>query len=232
MHLARTTALAEGSTLSEFTRTLSEQMDLGVDLIPMTDDEVATRLHTRTGVLGFQEWFVRERAAIAVDAVTYEGIERARTAPGVLEAIAAADLVVLGPSNPAASILPILALPGVRESVAAQRCLAVTPTVSGVPITDEGERRRAASRAAMLAPMGVAHRAGAVAALYAELIDAFVVDEADADDVEAIREALPGIEVGCAGTVIHDEATGAGLAAHLLAMPTVQGTGPPSASRW
>jgi LPPG:FO 2-phospho-L-lactate transferase len=127
--------------------------------------------------------------------------------------------VVLGPSNPAASILPILKLPGVRESVAAQRCVAVTPTVSGVPIIDEGERRRATSRAAMLASMGVAHRAGAVAALYAELIDAFVVDEADADDVDAIREALPEIEVGCADTIIGDEATGDRLAAHLLATP-------------
>lgn len=216
MHLARTSALAEGSTLSAFTRALAQRMDLGVDLIPMTDDEVATRVRTRTGVLGFQEWFVREEAAIPVDAVTYEGIEQARPAPGVLDAIAAADLVVLGPSNPVASVLSILGLPGVRESVAAQRCVAVTPTVGGVPITDEGERRRAASRAAMLSSMGVAHRASAVAALYAELIDAFVVDDADADEVDVIRDVLPGIDVLCAGTVIRDEATGDRLAAQLL----------------
>jgi len=144
-------------------------------------------------VLGFQEWFVRHRAEPAVRAVRWRGIEAAQPAPGVLEAIGGADLVVLGPSNPVASIEPILALPGVRAAVAARGAVAVTPVVSGVPITDEGEARRARSRAALLAVRGLPHTATAVATHYRDLLHTFVLDEHDADQAATIEALGPAV---------------------------------------
>lgn len=222
-HLRRTDLLRAGATLSEVTAELAAHLGIAVRVLPMTDAEVSTEIATeivteiateivtgtgaagaavdgaaddaRAGsvVLGFQEWFVRHRAEPAVRAVRWRGIEAAQPAPGVLEAIAAADLVVLGPSNPVASIEPILALPGVRAAVAARGAVAVTPVVSGVPITDEGEARRARSRAALLAVRGLPHTATAVATHYRDLLHTFVLDEHDADQAAAIEALGPAV---------------------------------------
>lgn len=220
LHLARTAALASGSTLTEFTVALAHRLGLGVELLPMSDDEVATRLTISTGTaageVGFQEWFVRDRAETPVLGVRFAGIETARPAPGVLDAIAGADVVVIGSSSPVASIEPILALPGVRDALRARPCVAVTPVVNAIPIVDEGEGRRARSRAALLAAVGRQHRASAVADLYADLIDVFVVDEADGDEADTIREMHAHIEILRAGTVIADGTSGAELAGMLL----------------
>ncbi len=213
-HLRRSDLLRAGATLSEVTAELAARLGITVRVLPMTDSEVATEIVTEivTGVvtstgpdgaaddvaagsvvLGFQEWFVRHRAEPAVRAVRWRGIEAALPAPGVLEAIAAADLVVLGPSNPVASIEPILARPGVRAAVAARGAVAVTPVVSGVPITDEGEARRARSRAALLAVRGLPHTATAVATHYRDLLHTFVLDEHDADQAAAIEALGPAV---------------------------------------
>jgi len=218
-HLRRTDLLRAGATLSEVTAELAAHLGIAVRVLPMTDAEVSTEIATEiateivtgTGaagaavdgaaddaaagsvVLGFQEWFVRHRAEPAVRAVRWRGIEAAQPAPGVLEAIAAADLVVLGPSNPVASIEPILALPGVRAAIAARGAVAVTPVVSGVPITDEGEARRARSRAALLAARGLPHTATAVATHYRDLLHTFVLDEHDADQAAAIEALGPAV---------------------------------------
>jgi LPPG:FO 2-phospho-L-lactate transferase len=111
-HLLRTGWLGEGIPLHEVTRRLVDRAGVGVTILPMTNDEVATTVHTPNGPLRFQEFFVRERARPEVVAVDWDGIDRARPAPGVLEAVAGADLVVLGPSNPVASVLPALSLAG------------------------------------------------------------------------------------------------------------------------
>lgn len=217
LHLARTAALHSGTTLSTFTRDQVDHLGVGVELLPMTDDEVATRIVTADGVMGFQEWFVAAEARAPVLAVVRSGADRARPAPGVLAAIAGADLVVIGPSNPVASIVPILDLPGVRDAVRARPCVAITPVVSGVPIVDEGEARRARSRAALLAAIGRPHRASAVAALYADLADVYVVDGADTDEADEIAAAHPELELRCASTVITDDAAGDAVADVVLA---------------
>ncbi len=213
-HLKRTGLLGGGATLSEVTADLAANLGIGTRLMPMTDQEVATVVHTEAGDFGFQEWFVRRQARDVVTGVGYRGIEAAQPAPGVIDAIRDADLVVIGPSNPVASIAPILALPGVREAVASRPSIVVTPVVHGVPITAEGEERRARSRAAMLGALGLEHRSRAVASLYRGIASAFVVDVRDADEEGAIADM--GMEVVVAPTLIADEATGAHLASVII----------------
>lgn len=215
-HLRRSDMLAGGATLSEVTAELSARLRVAARLLPMTDDEVATLVHTDQGVLGFQEWFVRRRAEDDVRDVTWHGIEKARPAPGVLDAIDAADLVVIAPSSPVASIEAILALPGVRGAVADRGCVAVTPVVTGVPITDEGEARRARSRAALMRARGRVHSATAVASCYRDLVRCFVLDEHDSAEAGAI-EAL-GISVVVAPTLVTSAEAGSRLAATIVGL--------------
>jgi LPPG:FO 2-phospho-L-lactate transferase len=119
--------------------------------------------------------------------VQYRGAADAKPAPGVLEAIAAADRIILGPSNPVASIGPILAIPGIRDVIAAAAApvFAVTPIVTGVRITDPAEQRRADSRAALLSAVGLPNSAWAAAQLLRGLLNCFVIDRADGNDFDA-----------------------------------------------
>jgi LPPG:FO 2-phospho-L-lactate transferase len=131
-----------------------------------------------------QEWFVRERAQPPVRAVRFEGAEAARPAPGVLEAIAEADAILLCPSNPVISIGPILSVPGVREAVAARRdrVVAVSPIIQGAPVRGPADR--------LMAAVGLEVSCAGVAAAYADVCGALLVDTADAarmGDVEAHR---------------------------------------------
>jgi LPPG:FO 2-phospho-L-lactate transferase len=200
-HLFRTGRLRDGWTLAEVTTALGAAMGVGPRLLPMTDDEVETHVLTG-GWMHYQDFFVRCGAAEEVRAVDYRGIGTARPAPGVTEALAAADLVVLAPSNPLASIGPILAVPGVREALAACAApvVAITPIVSGVAITDPGEGRRAGSRAALLRSAGLAHTASAAASLLRGIADVFVLDRADADERDSIAGA--GLQVVLADTLV------------------------------
>ena len=162
---------------------------------------------TDEGRLAFQDYLVARRARPAVRAVDYAGLDAARPAPAVLPALAGADLVILAPSSPVASLGPILGLPGVRAALAAARVVAVSPVVSGRAPATPPEQGRAKVRAAFLAAAGLEHTAAAVAALYADVADAFVLDERDAGEGSAI-EAL-GVPVVMADTL----ATGAGRVA-------------------
>lgn len=184
-HLLRTTMLRDGATLSEVTAHLAAATGVTTRLLPATDDEVATRVVTDRGELSFQEYFVKHRAEPAVRDVRYDGAAVAAPAPGVLPAIDDAELVVLGPSNPVASLGPVLAVAGIREALERRvergaATVAVTSVVNGVAITDEGEARRARCRAAMMAARGVEHRAAGVGALLAGLAGTFVTDRVDA----------------------------------------------------
>jgi LPPG:FO 2-phospho-L-lactate transferase len=203
-HLYRTGALRAGRSLSAITADLGAAAGLRARLLPMTDDEVETHVRLACGAtVHYQEFYVRRRAEDAVLGVEYRGAEKAQPAPGVLDAIAAADRIILGPSNPLASIGPILAVPGIREAIAASSAvvIAVTPIVSNVPISDPGEARRAASRAALLASIGLPHNAGAAAMLLGDLADAFVIDWADGNDFDP--NAL-GAEVVPAHTLVDE----------------------------
>ena len=122
LHLVRTQALRRGERLSAATASLVRAAGLEARLLPATDDLLRTRVVTPQGTFPFQEWFVARRHEDEVDALAYEGADRARPAPGVLEELAAADAVVIAPSNPFVSIHPILAVAGIREAIEAGAC--------------------------------------------------------------------------------------------------------------
>ncbi len=190
-HLLRTGLLRLGTGLAEITRRLADAWSVPVRVLPMTEDEVATRVETTSRrQLHYQEFLVRHRATPPVRRVWHEGLEHAAPAPGVLEAIADADMIVLGPSNPVASMLPILGLPGLSDALrdARHRTVAVSPIVSGIPIHDQHERVRAASRAALLSATGVPASACGVAGLYADLCARYVLDVSDAAEAHEVRK--------------------------------------------
>src|SRR6266498_4452070 len=145
-HLLRTRLLTEGATLSEATAEVCRRLGVPVRLVPMSDDRVETRVEVDgpdgPEDLSFQEWWVGRQARDPVRRVRFEGVERARPAAGVLEALAAADGIVVCPSNPVVSIAPILAVPGVVETLQAARCrkVAVTPIVAGAPVRGMADR--------------------------------------------------------------------------------------------
>jgi LPPG:FO 2-phospho-L-lactate transferase len=202
-HLFRTGALRAGRRLSEVTADLAAALGLRARLLPMSDDEVETHVLTDAGALHYQEFYIARAASDVVAAVEYRGAQAATPAPGVLEAITAADRIIIGPSNPVASIGPILAVPGVRDAIKAATApvIAVTPIVSGIRITDAGEQRRADSRAALLAALGLPHTARAAAELFTDLLDAFVLDLADRGEP---RRQVSGADVLLAHTLVDD----------------------------
>jgi LPPG:FO 2-phospho-L-lactate transferase len=181
-HLYRTGLIGSGSTLTEVTTRLATALGVRARVLPMSDHDVTTRISTTDGrLLPYEEYLVREQAAPGVRGVRFDGIGAARPAPGVLAAIESADLIVLGPSNPVASMLPILGLPGVTKALEQRRdrVVAVSPVVAGVPFTDEAERRRGQARAALLAAINLPATASGVARLYRDVCSRFVYDRAD-----------------------------------------------------
>lgn len=182
-HLYRTHRLAEGARKSAVAAEVAERLGVRARLIPATDDPLATVLETDDGELAFQEYFVRRRHAVPVRAVRFDGAAAARPAPGVLDAIARADRVVVAPSNPVLSIDPVLAVPGVRDAVAARRddVVAVSPLVGGAALKGPADR--------VMSELGLEASCVGVADHYRDLAGALVLDVADAArarDVEAL----------------------------------------------
>lgn len=211
-HLLRTGMLCDGAGLAEVTRRLATAMGVTARVLPMTEQEVTTLVRLTTGeVMHYEEFLVKRGAEPPVERVLHDGVHSARPAPGVLEAIAAADLVVIAPSNPVASVAPILAVPQLRAAVGASGAdvVAVSPIVAAVPITDPGERRRAASRAALLAAEGVPATPEGVASVYTGLVRRFVLDTADAGRADAV--AALGTRPVVADTLLHLGADPTGL---------------------
>jgi LPPG:FO 2-phospho-L-lactate transferase len=217
-HFLRSGLLAEGRSLTEVTDQLAERLGVDALVLPMTDSEVGTRVTVAGDDYPFQEWFVRRRAAGPVEQVTYQGIERAEATPEVCRAIADADLIVIGPSSPVASIEPILTLPGVRQLLADRRSsvVAVTPIVTGRPIVNDGEAHRARAREQQLRARGLDHSASAVAGLYAELTGTFVLDRADAAERAAIEANDQHVE--SADTIITEDEAAEQLAKVVLTL--------------
>jgi LPPG:FO 2-phospho-L-lactate transferase len=181
LHLVRTRLLRDGVPLSEVTRRLAESLGVGVRLLPASDDPLRTFLTTPAGELDFQTWFVARRHADPVLAVRYEGAEAAAPAPGVLEALADAEVVFLAPSNPFVSILPILAVPGIRAALAGKRVVAVSPLVRGKALRGP--------LAEMMASLGHEPGVRGIAALYEEIATDVVVDPADDGELPGARVA-------------------------------------------
>lgn len=182
LHLARTRLLRAGLPLSEAMTRLAAALGVRVRLLPATDDRLRTKIETAEGELDFQEWFVARRHADPVRAVRYEGSGEARPAPGVLEAIDEADLVVVAPSNPYVSVFPILAVPGIEDALRSKRVAALSPLVGGQALRGP--------LAEMMGSLGHEPTARGVARLYGDLIDVFVVDPEDGELAGDIRGAV------------------------------------------
>jgi LPPG:FO 2-phospho-L-lactate transferase len=189
-HIARTSMLAAGLPLSTVTKALCERWQPGVTLLPMSDDQVATHIVIDDGdgarTVHFQEWWVRLHANVPARQIIAAGAEQAVPAPGVLDAIAAADLVLLPPSNPVVSVGIILSVPGIAAAVRAKTVVGVSPIIGGAPVRGMAD--------ACLAAIGVPTTAAAVGAHYGPgLLDGWLVDEQDADAITAPE--LSGIAV-------------------------------------
>ena len=194
--LRRTDLLRAGASLSEATADLARALRVDAAVVPMSDDPVRTMVVTDEGRLSFQEYRVARRAGPAVAAVEHDGLADARPAPAVLPALRGADLVVLAPSSPVASLAPILGLPGVRATLAAARVVAISPVVSGQAPATPPEQARARVRAAFMAAAGLPHSATAVAGLYADIAEGFVLDERDVAEAHGIRALGLDVVVG------------------------------------
>jgi LPPG:FO 2-phospho-L-lactate transferase len=185
LHLVRTQALRSGEPLSTVTARLAAALGVETPLLPATDDVLRTWLDTPAGPFPFQEWFVARGHRDDVDAVRFEGEETARPAPGTLEALAAADLLLLAPSNPYVSLGPILAVRELRAALAARRvpCVAVSPLIGGRAVKGPADR--------MLQRLAGGTSPRQVTQCYKGLIDALVVDEADAGDLDGLGDVRP-----------------------------------------
>ena len=173
LHLVRTQAMGAGEPLSAVTRRLADAAGLTTRLLPATDDRLRTIVHTPAGSFSLQEWFVARSHRDEVNEVSFEGAADAAPAPGVREALAAADALVIAPSNPHVSIHPILAVAEVRAALARRgvRCVAVSPLIGGRAVKGPADR--------MLRRMTGGTEPRHVAQCYAGLIDALIVDEGD-----------------------------------------------------
>ena len=213
-HLARTGWLRDGLSVTEVVDRLSRRWPLGVRMLPMTDAEVDTHIVLTDGSrMHFQEWWTRHRATLAPSAFVNPGIEAARPASGVLEAIAEADIVLLAPSNPVVSIGPILAVPGIREALrgTSARVVGVSPVIGGKVVRGMAD--------VCLTAIGVATSAEAVAAHYGArsdggVLDAWLLAEEDAE-VAASVDAL-GIRAVVAPLWMTDVDASAAMAAAAL----------------
>jgi LPPG:FO 2-phospho-L-lactate transferase len=209
LHMARTELLRLGQPLSAATARIAEAMGLRATLLPATDDRLRTMITIPEGEVDFQTYYVRRGHSDRVLGIRFDGAEAARPAPGVLEAIAAADVVVIAPSNPFISIDPILAVPGIRAAVAARRehVVAVSPIVAG--------RALRGPAAAMLTTLGHETSAVGVASLYRSLASTLVIDREDADAAGRVEEL--GLRPLVTGTIMADAATRRALASEALA---------------
>jgi LPPG:FO 2-phospho-L-lactate transferase len=200
-HIVRTARLRSGARLTDATGELTRSLGVAANLLPMSDDPVRTKVRTPTGWLDFQEYFVRRGHRDEVLELRFDGLESARPTQAVLDALAAAQLIVLAPSNPFVSIGPILGLAGVVEAVAGSGApvVAVSPIVGGAALRGPADR--------MLRSLGADAGSAGIARHYAGrypgLIRSLVIDEADAADELEIRAT--GIEPLVAPTVMRDE---------------------------
>lgn len=206
-NLFRTARLAEGVPLSEITGDLARVLGVNVHVLPASDDRIRTEVRTADGEwLDFQTYFVFRRHADEVTAVRFEGIERARPAPGVVEAIRDADAVLLGPSNPILSVWPIVRIPGVEEALAdAERVALVSPLIGGTAVKGPAVQ--------VLQGLGFEASTRGVLDAYRGIVTDVIVDHADADDAHA----LDGVRVHVTDTHIAEPAAAERLAKELTA---------------
>ena len=178
-HLERSRRLDDCITLSTITRDFCAQWGVKTTVLPMTDDRVATHVCTATGeVLSFQEYFVHQRCEPEVKGFLFDGIDSCHPAPGVMDALASADLVVFCPSNPWVSIGPILAIPGIKAEIQKHATIAVSPIIGGKAVKGPAAK--------MYTELGITPSAKAVANQYRDILTGFVMDSVDRDQADEI----------------------------------------------
>ncbi|HVF73734.1 MAG TPA: 2-phospho-L-lactate transferase [Acidimicrobiales bacterium] len=207
-HLYRTQRLREGATLSTVAAEVAAAWGVEVRLLPMSDDRVETRMVVDEEEIGFQDYFVGRRHSVPVAAVRFAGADTARPAPGVLESIAAAERIVVCPSNPIVSIGPVLAVPGIEHAVASRRhdVVAVSPIVAGAALKGPADR--------LLRELGHEPSVVGVARLYAPFAATLVIDTADAELADAVE--AEGVRCVVCPTVMSSPEAAAALARQVL----------------
>jgi LPPG:FO 2-phospho-L-lactate transferase len=206
LHIFRSRLLAEGKTLSEATDEIATRLDIKARILPMSNSQIETRILTPAGELSFEEYFVRRRYQDPVESVRFAGASDSEPAPGVLDAIRSAEIVVLAPSNPVTSIGPILAVPGIREALreTGARNVAVSPIVGGSAVTGPA--------GALLASQGFAVSIAGVADFYGDFLDVLVVDSQDASGAAELHEnralGRSGLQMHCAPTIMRKNNNG------------------------
>ncbi len=192
-HIHRSDLLSHGFSLSQVTDEFAGKLGLKTKLYPMTNQRVSTKIKTPQGWIHFEDYFVRNQSK-EVLGVQFEGAEQAKPAPGVLNAILNAQLIVVCPSNPIVSIGTILSIDGVREALRQTRAkvVAVSPIVAGAPIKGPADK--------LLHGLGLKVSAFGVAELYADFVDVFVIDRLDASEKERIERL--GIKVKVTNTIM------------------------------
>jgi LPPG:FO 2-phospho-L-lactate transferase len=187
-HIHRSDLLRSGATLSECADSIRRALGVRAHILPMSDQPVRTQIETPIGLLPFQHYLVKHRAEPLVKAIRFDGADRVEPAPGVLRAIAEARGIVICPSNPLISIGPILAVPGIREALAARRAdvVAVSPIVRGMSLKGP--------TAKMMAELSIEVSARSVAVMYRDIASRIVIDESDASLRPEIEAAGMGVE--------------------------------------
>jgi len=209
-HLYRTQRLSEGVGLSVVASELAAAWELDVRMLPMSDDPVRTVLRVPgQGEVSFQDYFVRQHHDVTVESVSFAGVEDAAPAPGVLDAVAAADAIIICPSNPIVSIGPIVAVPGMRQALESrrERVVAISPIIAGAAVKGPADR--------LMRELGHDASVVGVARLYGALAGTLVIDRADEDLAGAVE--AQGIRVVITETLMSTPAVAADLARAALA---------------
>ena len=206
--ITRTDLLRRGRTLSEATAEITSALLVPARVIPVTDDPLRTKIRTDEGVLDFQDYFVRRRTEGHTREIIFDGSEKARPAPGVIDAIMGATSIILTPSNPLVSIGPILSVPGLRDALRKTKAkvAAVSPIVGGKALKGPADR--------MLRDQGMEPNAVTVAGLYDDFLDILVIDNVDVDLKQRIEPL--GVEVVVTDTIMDSMEKKAALARTVL----------------
>jgi len=207
-HIYRTELLAAGWSLTDVTRRFCTSNGIRAAVLPMTDSPVPTMVHTEDGTMAFQDYFVRHRCEPHVRGFTFQGIESARPAAGLMDALYAAEGIVICPSNPFISIGPILGVPGIRAALrqTEAKVIAVSPIIAGEAVKGPA--------AAMLSQLGHEVSAAGVAALYDDFLDLFILDSRDNELVPRLSSS--GLETLTTQTMMETEASRTQLAGHIV----------------
>jgi len=208
IHLLRSRMLAEGKTLSEITATITAKLGIDERILPMSDSSVETRIATPAGELNFQEYFVQRRHQDPVKSVRFKGAMEAQPALGVIDAIHSARAVIVAPSNPITSIGPVLAVPGIRDSLRATPAsvAAISPIIGGAAVSGPA--------GALMAAQGYPVSIAGVAQAYADFLDMLIVDQRDRKAAEELKH--PGLSVHCVNTIMRTADDKTRLAEHVL----------------